>query len=142
MATLFQSLARSLASIKGVKVEATKAGILVNVPVDKTRRQTVKVTAAGVRVAGGEMIVARLVSRTGYVDNPVLVRKVLEFNAGRQRFGLCLNTDCDPPALDAVACIPIDMHDENVKNKVWFAINELAKRADLLERQFGASDDL
>ncbi len=103
MATLFQNLARSLTAIKGVKVQATKAAILVNLPVDRARRQTVKVTAASIRVAGGETVVARLVSRTGFIDNPVLVRKALEFNAGRQRFGLCLATDCDPPALDAVA---------------------------------------
>ncbi len=142
MATLFQNLARSLTAIKGVKVKATKSAILVNLPVDKTRRQTVKVTAAAIREAGGEMVVARLVSRTGFIDNPVLVRKALEFNAGRQRFGLCLATDCDPPALDAVVCIPIDIYDENVMNTIWRAINELAKRADHLERQFGTSDDL
>lgn len=142
MPTIFQSLARSLAAIKGVKVKATKSAILVNLPVDKTRRQTVKVTAAGIRVAGGEMVVARLVSRTGFIDNPALVRKALEFNAGRQRFGLCLATDCDPPALDAVSCMPIDIHDENVMKKIWLAINELARRADHLEQQFGTSDDL
>jgi hypothetical protein len=142
MATLFQSLARNLAAIKGVKVEATKSAILVNLPVDKTRRQTVKVTAAGIRIGGSEMVVARLVSRTAFIDTPVLVRKALEFNAGRQRFGLCLTTDCDPPALDAVSCMPIDIHDENVMKKLWLAINELGKRADLLERQFGKSDDL
>ena len=56
MATLFQNLARSLTAIKGVKVTATKSAILVNLPVDKTRRQTVKVTAAGIQILADRTI--------------------------------------------------------------------------------------
>lgn len=142
MATLFQNLGRILASIKGIKVKSEPGGLLVNLPVAGNRRQTVKVTATQVRGANGTMTVARFLSRTGFVENHVLVRKALEYNAGKQRFALCLTTDTDPPALDAVACLPIDLRDEEVAKKLWRVIRDVGAAADNLERQLGGEDEL
>lgn len=143
MATFFQALGRSLRSIKGVQVETSKTAILVNLPVPPNRRQTVKVTATEVRGSlGGQLTAGRLMSRVGFVDNHVLVRRALEFNAGKQRFGLCLTTDSDPPALDAIAGLPIDIHDEGVVRTLWHVLREVALGADNLERQLGGHDEL
>lgn len=142
MATFFENLGRILATIKGLKVRADKGGLLVNLPIADDRRQTVKVTAAQIQAAGKKMTVARFVSRAGFVEDHVLVRRSLEFNAGKQRFALCLTTDTDPPALDAVACLPIDLHDEQVAQKLWHVIRDVGAGADDLERQLGGADEL
>lgn len=143
MATIFQRLGHSLRSIKGVKVQATASAILVNLPVAPNRRQTVKVTAVKVPGDSDGTMVARLVSRAGFADNHVLVRKLLEFNAGRQRYSLCLSMDSDPPAVDAIASVPINIYDEELAQKLWQLMREIGKWADNLERQLGGeSDDL
>ncbi|RLS31396.1 MAG: hypothetical protein DWH80_08045 [Planctomycetota bacterium] len=141
MGTIIQRLGHVIRSIKGINVEASPTGILVNLPVAKGRRQTVKLTAARVPGDSNGMIVARLVSRVGFADNHTLVRKLLEFNAGRQRYGLCLSMDCDPPAVDAVACVPIDIYDEGLASRLWQDIQEVGRWADNLERQLGGGDD-
>lgn len=142
MATFFQNLGHILRTIKGVRVQSSKTAILVNLPVSQDRRQTVKVTASLVRGGGGELTIARFMSRAGFVESHVLVRKSLEFNSGKQRFGLCLSTDTDPPALDAVAGLPIDIHEEQVAQKLWRVMREVGAGADNLERQLGGADDL
>lgn len=142
MATFFENLGRILSTIKGVEVQYNKAALLINAPITQNRRQTVKVTATTIRNASGELSVARFTSRSGFVDNHVLVRKSLEFNSGKQRFGLCLSNDSDPPALDAVAGLPIDIYDEQVAQKLWQVIREIGAGADNLERQLGGEDEL
>jgi len=142
MATFFENLGRMLGKIKGVRVQSSKAAILVNLPVTQDRRQTVKVTAAQVRRGSGHLTVAKFTSRSGFVEDHVLVRKSLEFNAGKQRFGLCLSTDSDPPALDAVAGLPIDIHDEQIAQTLWRVMREVAAGADNLEQQLGGQDEL
>lgn len=142
MATLFEHLGRILTSIKGLKIQADKTGLLVNLPVTNERRQTVKVTARQIKRPDGARIVARFVSRAGFVEDHVLVRRALEFNAGKQRFALCINTETDPPALDAVTSLPIDVHDEQLVHKLWRVIRDVGAGADNLERQLGGADDL
>lgn len=142
MATFFQTLGHILRTIKDVQVQSNKGAILVNLPVTRDRRQTVKVTASLVRGGGHELTVARFMSRSGFVESHVLVRKSLEFNSGKQRFGLCLSTDADPPALDAVAGLPIDIYDEQVAQKLWQVMRDVAAGADNIERQLGGQDEL
>ena len=49
--------------------------------------------------------------------------------------------DCDPPAVDAVACVPIDIYDEGLASRLWQDIQEVGRWADNLERQLGGGDD-
>ena len=71
-----------------------------------------------------------------------LVRKALEYNAGKQRVALCLSDDCEPPALDAILCVPIDPHDEHAPIEIWDVMVEVAAVADNLERQLSSTDEL
>lgn len=88
------------------------------------------------------MTAARVISRAGFLEGHQLVRKALEFNAGKQRVSLILSGDSDPPALDAMLCIPIDVYDEEVYKKIWRVMGEVAAVADNLERQLGGDDEL
>lgn len=138
----FEDLARVFKAQKQLKVQATKAGMLVNLPVAGNRRQTVKVTARTLPGGTTQVVAARVVSRAGYVEDHLLVRKALEFNAGKQRVSLILSGDSDPPALDVMLCIPIDLHDEGVANTIWRVMKEVATVADGLEKKLGSGDDL
>lgn len=140
--SFFMELARVLSHNRHLKVKASKTGVLVNMPVAGNRRQTVKITAHRVRGAKSEVTAARVVSRAGFLEEHQLVRKALEFNAGKQRVSLVLSGDSDPPGLDAMLCIPIDVYDGEVYKKIWRVMGEVAAVADNLERQLGGEDDL
>jgi hypothetical protein len=140
--SFFTDLARVLSHNRHLKINATKTAVLVNMPVTSTRRQTVKITAHRVRGAKAEVTAARVVSRAGFLEGHQLVRKALEFNAGKQRVSLILSGDSDPPALDAMLCIPIDVYDEEVYKKIWRVMGEVASVADNLERQLNGDDEL
>lgn len=140
--SFFKDLARTFAVNRQLKVQASTMGMLVNMPVAGSRRQTVKITARHVTGGKTQVTSARVVSRAGYLEDYKLVRKALEFNAGKQRVALILSADSDPPALDAMLCIPIDVHDEEVAKKLWRVMKEVAAVADNLERQLGGDDEL
>jgi hypothetical protein len=140
--SFFKDLARVLSNNRHLKVQATNTAVLVNMPVGGKRRQTVKITAHHVKAAKSQVTAARVVSRAGFLQDHLLVRKALEFNAGKQRVALILSDDSDPPALDAMLCIPIDVHDDDVYKKIWRVMGEVAAVADNLERQLGTEDEL
>ncbi len=142
MPSIFETLAYSLSQHKQLKVQATKTALLVNFPVDRVRRQTVKVTARSLPGLAGPTIVARVVSRAGFFEHHTVVRQVLEFNAGKQRPSLMLSDETDPPAIDVVYCEPIDIYNEEVGSQLWKVIREVGLCADNLEKQFGVADEL
>lgn len=140
--SFFQKLAQTFALTKQLKVQATRTGLLINLPVEGGRRQTVKITARNVEGSKNQVTAARIVSRAGFFEDHSLVRQALEFNAGKQRVSLILSGDSDPPALDAMLCMPIDIHDEEVAKDLFRVIKEVAAVADSLERKLGGGDDL
>lgn len=142
MATLFEILGAALAQHKQIRVQVSKMGMLVNFPVDKDRRQTVKVEAYTHKSLTTPMLVVRVVSRAGFFEHHKALRQVLEFNVGKQRPSLMLSDDTDPPALDVVYTEPIDLYNESVGSHIWGLIREVGICADRIEKQFGATDEL
>lgn len=140
--SFFKRLAYMFGKHKHVKVQASSSALLVTLPIAAKRTQTAKITAKVIEGTDPQLIAVSVVSRAGFPEDHKLVRKALEYNAGKQRVALCLSDDCDPPALDAILCVPIDPHDEHAPIEIWDVMVEVAAVADNLERQLSSTDEL
>jgi hypothetical protein len=137
MSTVITELGNLCARIPGCRVHLQAADMLVTVPLDGGRQQTVKVWTQ--QKPADPQPVIRLQSRARIVRGHSAVRQALLANASQARVGFALDTGVNPPALDVVCGLTLDGTELPVADFLD-ALVQTAATADHVEAAGGAGD--
>lgn len=136
MPTLIEEFGALLKQIRGVQVECGLMEMLVTLPTNEGRSQTVKVLCH--RGTRGPYNVLRLVSRACVPRDHKVVHRAMRMNAGNELGGLALDSSSDPPVLDVVYNLIADSLDPN---EFVSSVYRVAGLADRLEQRIEVRDE-